>query len=208
MLVLAAVATAASVAMLASAGSASATVLCKSTTTPCASLYPTGTELKAQLKGGTKAKFQSMWTTIECNESTLNQTTQNNGSSTTTVETFVEVLSFSECSCPGANAHINVVTKGTVEIHHISGTDNGTLTGRDQYVTLKCTSLGTTCIFKTAETGTDLGTLVGGENPVLAINASIPYKTGDAPQATCGASTTFTAEYSVTSVKGLFVEPS
>lgn len=208
MLALAAAVAGVTVVALAGAGSASATVLCKSTTTPCGSLYPANTELNAQLKGGTKAKFQSIWTTIECNEATLNQTTQNTGSSTTTVETFVETLSFSECSCPGANAHVNVVTKGTTEVHHISGSDNGTLTGRDQYVTLKCTSLGTTCIFRTAETGTDLGTLVGGENPVLAINASIPYKTGDSAQTTCGASTTFTAEYAVTSVKGLFVEPS
>lgn len=207
MLALAAVSTAVAVA-IGGAGSASATVLCKTTSTPCASHYPSGTELNAQLKAGTKAKFQSAWTTIECNESTLNQTTQNTGSSSTTVETAVEQLSFSECSCPGANAHINVVLKGTIEIHHISGTDNGTLTGHGQYLTLKCTALATTCIYNVSETGTDLGTLVGGEIAKLAINAALPYKTGDSSQMICGASTTFTAEYDITSVKGLFVEPS
>jgi len=50
------------------AGSASATVICKTSTSPCASPYLKGTLFKGTLTPGTTAVFKAGFATIECTE--------------------------------------------------------------------------------------------------------------------------------------------
>lgn len=93
-------------------------------------------------------------------------------------------------------------TFGELEIHYIAGTDNGTLTGRGSKVTIS-TIFGI-CVYGTGE-GTDLGTLVGGTPMTISINTVIKKIEG---KETCPAEARWTANYSITSPGTLFVASS
>jgi hypothetical protein len=149
------------------AGSASATVLCKTTTTPCGgghiSLGETitahSTHVELRSTGGA---FQST-----CKKSTVSGPTTTTGSSTTTVKGSVAAtaLTWGECSEP-----VETLEGGNLEIHHITGTHNGTLTASGFKV--KVTIAGVGCKYS-AGAGTDLGTVTGGASPTLHINAIV-----------------------------------
>lgn len=97
---------------------------------------------------------------------------------------------------------------GTFEVHHITGTDNGTFTGIGGEVTITCS--GVSCIFALG-VGTNLGTLVGGETATLSGSATVPWKEGDSSKFVCtgfSGTGTWTAEYEVTPPKPLYVESS
>lgn len=208
------VAAIAAAAMTAFAGAttASATVLCKVTSTPCgaANHYPAGTSVKGQLKPGTTAELQSIWTTIECNKAELAGKSSNTGSSTETVTGLIEVLAFEECSCAGGPVHITVLEKGSVEIHHITGTDNATVTAKNSKVTVKCTALGSSCIFGTSATGTDMGEITGGTEPAeMHPKTTLTWISGDAGAFICGSTSTWSGEFElIEPLTAVYAEPS
>ena len=113
------------------AGTASSTVLCETTVSPCPAGWDVAasTELDFSVQSGTSLIFTDPFGSIidTCTASTMKGTTTNTGSSTTTVSGHNSVLTFGTAATP-CTRPATVVTAGSFEIHHIVGTDNGTVT--------------------------------------------------------------------------------
>lgn len=169
MLGLAAVAASALMAFL-GAGSASATVLCKTTTDPCTSKWPAGTTLTSSLESSAALKTSGGTTIATCTSGTTSGPLENEGSSTTTPTGWLVILTFDNC-----NTTVHVLAVGHLEIHKIAGTSNGTVTSTGSRVTINF--LGVSCIFKT--NATDIGTLTEGAPATFDISATIPEETGN-----------------------------
>ncbi|MGN6663604.1 MAG: hypothetical protein ACTHK6_05290 [Solirubrobacterales bacterium] len=189
----------AAAALMAFAGSASATTL----TSPAGTTLPAGTVIKSQLKAGKKAVLKGAFGNVECEASTLEGKTANTGSSTETVHGAVEGLTFTKCNC-----EVVVLKKGELEIHTLNATadGNGTVTASGQEVTTKCNFFGIEyhCIWKTS--GTDLGTLTGGTPAVIAAQEAVITREGGNSGGACGSTGKWTAEYEVTSPSTLLVD--
>jgi RHS repeat-associated protein len=197
---LVAVAAVASIALI-GAGTASATALCKNnaSTTSCSAAYGSGTEVKTSLVSGTKSKLVAEGLNVECGKSSMVGKSSNAGSASETVKGSIETLTFEECG----NNTVTVLKNGSLEIHHTSGTDNGTVTSTGAEITIltHLPFLGTIhCIYAT--NSTDLGTLTGGNPAKLSVNAEVPRVT---TSPFCSEKATWTAEYEVTSPKPLYV---
>jgi len=181
------------------AGSASATVLCETTTTPCNSPYLSGTVLDASVTSGTTAILETTGGTVldTCAGGTVKGTTANDGGAGEAVWGSVSSLTFS--SCTRATATLKT---GEFEIQQIAGTDNGTLISRNAEVTIN--SIFGTCVYGTASGGTDLGTLKGGASPTIEVNAVVPKLGGESA---CPSHMRLTASYTLAEPKPLYVEP-
>jgi hypothetical protein len=174
------------------AGSASATVVCKTSTSPCSSPYLKGTLFKGTLTPGTTAVFKAGFATIECTQGQGSIETTSNGSATETVKGLTKTLSFGGC-----NATLNVLKTGAGEIHWTSKT-NGTFTAEGMEVT--ASTLGVDCIY-----GGNIGsgiTLNGGTKPTITINAKVPLISGGF---LCSNPGTMTASLTVTEPTPLYV---
>jgi hypothetical protein len=189
-----AIAAAIAVALLvvAGTGSSSATVLCKTKSSPCSSPYLKGTLFKGVLTPGTTAVFKAGFATIECTEGDGSIETTSNGSATETVTGTTKTLNFGGC-----NGEINVLKPGTGEIHWTSKT-NGTFTAEGMEVT--ATTLGVHCVYGGKITSGI--TLNGGENPTITINAKVPKISGSF---FCSDPGTMTASLTVTEPTPLYV---
>src|SRR6478752_109063 len=160
---------------LASASTASATVLCKnnaSTAICIIGTYGAGTEIKASLVSG-NSKLSTPFKTVECSKSTISGKVENAGSSSSTVSGNLSSLTFSECNC-----EVKTLKNGSLELHQISGTDNGTATSTGAEITAQCSTIfgNVHCLYATEKT--DLGTLVGGNPAKLEVKeANIPRLT-------------------------------
>lgn len=186
-------------AAIAGGGTASATVLCANESAPCSSKYTAGTEVKAQLKSGSIAILETSITKIECTGSNAVGKLQNNGGAAETLKFAVEELTFKECNC-----EVKVLKKGEKEIHYISGTHNGTDTGKGSEVTVNCNGW-SDCIYGTG-TGTDLGIFVGGTGAWEAEEILVPRVGGSS--VLCPATARGTVAYEVTSPKPLYIAES
>lgn len=135
---------------------------------------------------------------IECKESSVAGSISNAGSSTETVSGSLSTLTFTNC-----NATVNVLRKGSLEIHTKGTTanGNGTLTSSGAEVTVEFA--GFHCIFSTSNT--DLGTVTGGTPATLDIEATIP-RTGGNSGAFCGTTAAWTGSYKVSSPSTLLVD--
>ena len=198
----------AAAAMMAFAGSASATILTGSgcnAETGCAA----GTVIHAESEG--KAVLDPPIGKIECN-STVEGEVTDPGSSTTTVKGKINTLKFEPCE---NGAVVTVLAKGTLEIHteykegkEQAKNNNGTLTSFGTEVTIE--AFGFHCIFKTnATAGTTIGTVTGSANTKgnakFDISATIP-RTGGRSGAFCGAEAQWTGSYKVTSPATLNID--
>ena len=188
MLGLAAIAAAA---LMAFAGSASATIL----TSPSGTQY--SGEIAASLKSCTKATMKSFIGEVACEKSTFGGKVESQGAETT-ASTRVSSLTLTSCDCVVA-----VLRNGSFEIHtdSASANGNGTVTGNGQEFTMECE--GFHCIFTTSNT--DLGTLTGGTSGVLTVNATIP-RTGGRSGAFCGSSGNFVGTWSVNTPSTLLID--
>ena len=191
------------------AGTASATTLCSTNTNPCTGTsYGVGTKIHADSEGHVVLK--AAFAEALCN-STVEGEVTNAGGHPGTVSGPITHLTFFNCTSPCTAA---VATKnangnyGTLEVHTQNATSNGngTLTAFNALVHVTCS--GVTCDFGTAEAGTDLGTLTGG-NPhaTLDINATVVYKGGAGSFVCAGFSGTanWSGNYTVTKPTPLFV---
>ena len=172
------------------AGSASATVLCKVATNPCPleSRYPVGTAIDASLTAGTSMLLEGEFGSIDtCTGSTLSAKSTTAGSSTQTVSLAVEGWTFIACTMEA-----KLTSKGEMEVHWISGTNNGTLTARG------VSGTAANCSWSLKE-WTTIGTIKGG-NPA-EIELSMPITQICWWQR-------MTARYTVTAPKPLYVEGS
>jgi hypothetical protein len=185
--------TAAALMAFVGAGTASATVICK--TEPTAGVcpegwdYPAGSKGKASLAAGTSVLLRTTAGSIEatCAESTVEGTSENTGSATTTVHSILTAITFSNCS-----RTVDTIRPGTGELHWISGTNNGTLTTTGVEVTIVLA--GVTCTFGLEGTK-DVGTTVGGNPGSLTVNVSVVKKAGSF---LCPSTAVFEAKYVAT----------
>lgn len=131
-------------------GSASATVLCKTTANPCPaeSKLLTGTKVEGTLPVNVPATLESTdkeTVNIWCWESTFSFTTSTTGSSMETVKAAVTKWSWANCTT--AKKLVPVKT-GEIEIHYLEGTGTGTLTGKNMEFTAESV-LGSDCVYGT-----------------------------------------------------------
>lgn len=201
-LVLAALA--ATLLMIATAGSASATVLCSVAQNPCpaGSVWP-ATSMDWSLKSGTTARFTNTGNEPldSCSGSTLKGTLFN-GSSTATASASVNTseLTWSSCSFP-----TTTISGGSLQIHNQTGTTNGTVTGSEFAVTMNTLLFGS-CVYTVSE-GTDIGTITAGSSATLTVNALV--KRGSGSNVVCPETGKWTGEYKLTApITSLLVEPS
>lgn len=189
MLGLAAVAVTAFAAFL-GGGSASATVLCKTAANPCPteSRFSAGAQIDGSLMAGTSLTWENAIQPVDtCTGSTFKVKSTTPGSSTETVMFAVEEWTFSGCLSMD-----RLITPGEMQVHWVSGTNNGTLTARGT----SGTAAG--CSWSLPE-WTTIG-LVKGGNP-----ASIEI---DMPDPFICLWRQMTASYTVSTPKPLYVEGS
>jgi hypothetical protein len=201
MLALAAVVAGAFMAFI-GAGTASATVLCSTTieTCPTAQKWPANTALDFSLTKETSADLTetSGSSIVTCKESTVKGKITNTGSSTETVSGPVEELTFKNCNLP-----VTVLRRGSLEVHSIAGTSNGTVTavsteaGKPAFeVTVNTVFFGS-CIFR-VENGTDLGTIEEGNPAMFTAKAAAVKSSG----VVCPETSFWSATYTLTTPSG------
>lgn len=197
MLGLAVVAAAALMAIV-GASTASATVICKNNlnTTACSEKYPVGTKGTASLAAGTTAVLETTAgeALVTCTGSTISSTLENAGSAATTVKSGVSTMNFTGC-----NLTVDVLNGGSAELHHITGTDNGTLTTFNTEVTVMI--FGVTCTYGSG-TGLDVGITVGGNPGSMMLSTAFPRIAGGF---LCPADARFTGKYEATSPTNAWV---
>jgi hypothetical protein len=183
---------AAALLVLIAAGSASATVLC--TNSSCTAVYASGTKVSYTLKSGASStlKNTSGETLDKCTESTVSGKTSSE--SGTKISSSLESLTWGGCS-----QTTDTVKNGSFSITWTSGS-NGSVSGSENQVTVVV--FGVTCTYGTTAEGTTLGTLTGGETPVLAISAVVSKTAGSF---LCPSTGKWAAEYVVTEPHALFV---
>jgi hypothetical protein len=205
------------------AGTASATVLCKTAMTEgCAAAgwaYPAGTVIDSSLEGPAVLETTEGVEIDTCTEGTVKGATSNAGSSTETVSGNIEetedaggVKTFPGLTWGNCTQTTDTLRSGSLEVHWIAGTDNGTVTGKNSRVTVN--TFGVSCIFGTAGTGTHIGTLTAtpknakGETEkqaTLDIEAIVPKIEGGF---LCPADARWTGSYRVTSPEPLHISTS
>ncbi len=175
----------AAAALMAFAGTASATLL----TGAGGATLGSGTKIVSENEG--TVTLDPPFGAIECNESKVDGSTTNAGGTGVAVTGSISTLTFNKC-----NATVTVLNKGTLSITG-TGSNNGTLSSTGAEVTVEF--IGTHCIFKT--NGTSLGTVTGsgttGATATLDISATIP-RTGGRSGAFCGSTAAWTGAYVVT----------
>ena len=196
--------------IIAGGSSASATVLCKTTPeegspatkgTVCASswAHPAGTTIHGVNSG--VVAWHTSFKTIECKKSTIQLKTENEGSASETVKGPVEVLTFEECNC-----EVKVLKNGTLEIHWISDTFNGTLTGSGQEITVICNTIfgNVHCIYVTSNQ--HMGEIAGSVKHDLdaTINGNVSFARVST-NALCDEEALWTVTYDLKSPKPLWI---
>ncbi|HEY6731113.1 MAG TPA: hypothetical protein VI039_08825 [Solirubrobacterales bacterium] len=212
MLAMAAVAATALIAF-AGAGTASATVLCKNNlnTSSCSEDYGAGTEVKFNSTMNSVLHAGGGIFHFGCGSSSFSGKTDSTGGSANTVSIPITAKLYDPCGCG-----ISVISYGTLELHHVSGTDDATVTSSGTRMRTNCSTIFGPVRCTYATENTDLGTLQGGNPAKLPINATVKIVPESDP--ICGVpfvnekeelefkpEATWTAEYQVTSPKPLYV---
>ena len=191
------------------AGTASATVFCHSTSTSCAEKWVKGTEPRFTVRPGGAGTWRTTGGEIfaKCPEGELRGEITNAGNASETVKTSVPA---SGLTWPGVEGCIKTITLegGTLEVHAITGTDNGTVTVSGFRITIYNAALGGSCIYGFA-TGEHIGVLTasGSNSAILDINTIFLKKEGSF---LCPASLNWAEEFQQVQPNGtaLYVEPS
>ena len=193
----------AAAALMAFAGTASATTL----TSPKGTTY-TGV-IKAETENG-HAILHNAITTVECT-GTVEGSVEKHGAGVT-VEGKISSLTFTNCT--GSNTvHDPVAKPGSLVVHAIncnaSNECTGTVTSVGAEVVITNHAFGGSCIYTTGA-GVDIGTLTPtndtGGTATLDIEGTIP-RTGGTLGAFCGSTGTWTGNYLITTPDSLYVNP-
>lgn len=182
-------------AAFAGAGMSQATVLCTTADNGCTMTYPLGTVIDLSLKSGTTMVLRNTSGSLEdtCTGGTINGKV----SAETAAAVSVALSDWNWSSCITTS---DKVAAGSLEIELITGTHNGTVTGKG--TEWKFTLAGGECTFGTGS-GTDLGTLTGGAEPVLKVNAIVNKTAGNF---LCPSDLVLEAEFVVTEPHALYVD--
>lgn len=158
-------------------GSAAATTLCGNNlnTTSCGTPYAAGTTVTLALTNSMVVETNGGTTLSTCTGTTVQGKTAAGGSPTETVKVPIESWSWSGCT-----KHTTTDVNGEIEIHHISGTDNATMTAKNTQFTTSGWFNNEICIYG-AGTGMDMGTIVGGSPAMLNVNVPVPRQAGSGP---------------------------
>jgi hypothetical protein len=169
---------AAALAAFAGSGTASATVLCSTTVSPCPAgqNWPVGTILDFSLVSGTSFEWREAGgehATLEtCEGVTLQSEITGAGSSSSTVKGKNKALTFSKCTWANTTSLL-----GGVEIHNISGTSNGTLTASEEIRWTFNTVFFGSCVYGW-KAGAGIGDITEGNPAILHVNSVIERLTG------------------------------
>lgn len=183
-------------------GSASATVLCKTKTTPCTSKWTKGTQIEFNLTAATSA----LWKTTEglsiktCTGAKIKGEITNEGSATEHVKMKNTEISWTSCTVATVTVKL-----GETEFQNITGTENGTIILKNAEFTTNDPFFGD-CSYGTGA-GVDLGTLTASAtgDAVMDINARLaPVGGGCCPDVVWQESFTLTSPKETP----LFVRPS
>jgi hypothetical protein len=154
-------------------GSASATVFCKATESPCsgANLIGEGSEISADVEG--RSVFQTTLGLIfeSCTGGTLAGTVSAPGGATKPVIVATAPSSFTWTGCEAGG--VTATASGELETNWIEGTDHGTTTGKG--FGIKFTSSG--CTYVPSATA-ELGRVTGGVTPTIDINTVLVKSSG------------------------------
>ena len=181
-------------ALMAFAGSASATILTS----------PAGTTYTSTIKAtSTETSLDGVFVTVTCAHSAVEGKVERHGASVT-AEGKVNSLTFSSCNYP-----TTVKKAGSLEIHTQNeggaANNNGTLTSTGAEIEI-ATSVGT-CIFTTSiftPDATDLGRVTGGTTAKFDITAATIRRTGG--NILCGWEGEWTGSYTINTPDTLLVD--
>jgi hypothetical protein len=191
----------AAMALMAFAGSASATMTYSPQCTggPEVNTCPAGTVLSMSLEPGTSSILKSGTTTLNtCTGGKFSSKITNAGSSTATTSGENTTIDFENCV-----STVDPVKLGTLEVHSISGTTNGTVTASG--VVIGNTIFGTDCLYESG-TGKDLGTLNGSTTGNATIHIEISVNEAEPKKSICPDTATWTAAFLVTGPSPYWVE--
>jgi len=157
----------AAMALMAFAGTASATVL----TSPSGTALPAGTEIVASAESS--LLLRAGFANITCTESNVVGKTENAGGAGETVRGPIGTLTFSSC-----NATVHVLKKGSLEVHAVGSGPNGTLISTGAEATVS--TAGISCTYGTLNThiGTLTGSSTTGGDATLHIEAKLNKTAG------------------------------
>ncbi|HET7120902.1 MAG TPA: hypothetical protein VFI17_06580 [Solirubrobacterales bacterium] len=196
---IAAVAAVAALFAVCSAGSASATVMCKvdfetEELCPKESIYPVGTGVSTSLKTGTSSKLNVGFTTVACEESKMNGEITKQGELTETMTVGWSVVSFANC-----NATVKVEEAAGTAFHWaVKGGGLGTR-GYGTFEDLKTTitSGSVSCTYGGAEIkGENLMAIAGKPGELQAKEMELPKLAGSFM---CASTAKWTATYTINS---------
>ena len=198
MLGLAAVAAMALTAFL-GAGSASATVLCTTTSTPCGTGWHVDS-IAASAEG--TVSLHSTGGGLEASCTVASSTTEKSatGSATTTPVGILkkENLKWGPVG-EGCSNTTDTVSGGELEIHWISGTDNGTVTAKGASVTVVLA--GVSCTFGVGN-GKSIGDPTGGAPAIMHVNVVVEKTAGSF---LCPSDSQWTGTYKITNHSAVYV---
>lgn len=178
----------AAAALMAFAGSASATTV----TSPANSEF-TGT---VEATGTGSLLLKAGFANITCTASTVAGKIETNGDSGIDASGKLSTLSFSSCG----SSTVDTLAKGNLQIEGTGGT-NGVVKGTGSEVTVS--AIGTSCVYGTS-TGTTLGTFTGGTPATMDISASLPKISGGFA---CANPAAWSGTYTVTTPATMTVDP-
>lgn len=186
-------------------GTASATTLCTTNVEPCPVGWRINAEedsiIEASIINTAKLESTSGTTTFAtCTVGSMSGKITNGGGATETVSGPIESLTWAPEGA-GCSTKVETKTNGSLEIHWISGGNNGTVTALNSEVTVKL--FGVSCEYKAPSTGLHLGTLTGGVDPILDINAVVTVTTGSS--FLCPETARWTAEYTISKPRPMYV---
>jgi hypothetical protein len=179
-------------------GSASSTVLCTKSQTPCGTANHID-HLSLSIVSGTSMLTRSTGGASEmtCTGSEMSVTKKTTGSSTTTPVGLVATAGLKWTVCAQTT---HTLEGGELEVHHIAGTHTGTMTMKGFRFTTP-TPVGS-CIYG-AGAGIHLGTLTGGHNATLDINAVFERQSGSA--FFCPSDSVWEGQYRITNHTNVYV---
>jgi len=186
------------------AGTASATELCSTNTSPCTgTVYTSGTAVAAQLRALTVSTLTNPISNVIAQRSTFAGKTTSTGAKGSPVTGVIETLTFTEIkTASGVTCTVKTLNLPYKTSIAATGNGNGTLTissggTGDPGIGVECGTL-INCTFSTASAVLE----VTGGNPAIAKANGI----GLAPKGlTCPLEAHWDAEYEVTAPKPLFI---
>jgi hypothetical protein len=186
---------------IAAAGSASATVLCMTNTTPCGEVVPKAKALELNTTAGGAMFIKAGFTTIECTGSQIKGDVAESGGLGLDVRIPITATTFSGCSCP-----VTVLKTGTLYLSSVAGTMNANARLSGFEWATECG--GVKCVFGSeatfAFTGGGPAELATGTSGATA-GSTIPKKEGSF---LCNSSSAWMVAYEVTNTKPLYASSS